>query len=106
MKKSYDFGYEDGYRDCKEYYEKILTSLTKEINDYKNTIEILDLKLRLAYDKNSEEKDLIAIGRAVKALVKEIEMIVSAAVKIFDYRQNKEWCIPCHRHSDAFFILT
>ena len=32
-------------------------------------------------------------------------MIVSAAVKIFDFKQNKEWCIPCHRHCDAFYIL-
>ena len=32
-------------------------------------------------------------------------MITSAAVKIFDFRQNKEIIIPCHRHCDAFFIL-
>lgn len=32
-------------------------------------------------------------------------MVVSAAVKIFDKKQNKEICIPCHRHCDAFFIL-
>jgi len=32
-------------------------------------------------------------------------MIVKAAVKIFDKRQNKEWIIPCHRHCDAFYIL-
>ena len=32
-------------------------------------------------------------------------MIVSAAVKIFDMRQNKEIVIPCHRHCDAFYIL-
>ena len=32
-------------------------------------------------------------------------MIVSAAVKIFDYKQNKEIIIPCHRHCDAFYIL-
>lgn len=32
-------------------------------------------------------------------------MIVSAAVKIMDYRQNKEIIIPCHRHCDAFYIL-
>ena len=32
-------------------------------------------------------------------------MIVKAAVKIFDKKQNKEWIIPCHRHCDAFYIL-
>jgi len=32
-------------------------------------------------------------------------MIVKAAVKIFDIRQNKEWVIPCMRHCDAFYIL-
>ena len=32
-------------------------------------------------------------------------MIVKAAVKIFDIRQNKEWTIPCMRHCDAFYIL-
>lgn len=32
-------------------------------------------------------------------------MIVKAAVKIMDLRQNKEWIIPCHRHCDAFYIL-
>ena len=32
-------------------------------------------------------------------------MIVKAAVKIFDIRQNKELIIPCHRHGDAFYIL-
>lgn len=32
-------------------------------------------------------------------------MIVKAAVKIFDMRQNKEVTIPCHRHCDAFEIL-
>lgn len=32
-------------------------------------------------------------------------MIVKAAVKIMDLRQNKEIIIPCHRHCDAFYIL-
>ena len=32
-------------------------------------------------------------------------MIVKAAVKIMDLRQNKEWVIPCMRHCDAFYIL-
>ena len=32
-------------------------------------------------------------------------MITKAAVKIYDIRQDKEWIIPCHRHSDAFYIL-
>ena len=32
-------------------------------------------------------------------------MITKAAVKIFDERQQKEIIIPCHRHSDAFYIL-
>ncbi len=32
-------------------------------------------------------------------------MIVSAAVKIKDLRQDKEIIIPCHRHCDAFYIL-
>ena len=32
-------------------------------------------------------------------------MITSAAVTIFDHRQNKEILIPCHRHCDAFWIL-
>lgn len=32
-------------------------------------------------------------------------MIVRAAVKIFDKRQDKEIIIPCHRHCDAFQIL-
>ena len=32
-------------------------------------------------------------------------MIVSAAVKIKDLRQDKEIIIPCHRHCDAFEIL-
>jgi hypothetical protein len=32
-------------------------------------------------------------------------MITKAAVTIFDYRQNKEILIPCHRHCDAFWIL-
>lgn len=32
-------------------------------------------------------------------------MIVSAAVRIFDKRQNKEILIPCHRHGDAGVIL-
>lgn len=32
-------------------------------------------------------------------------MIVSAAIKIYDYKQNKEVIIPCHRHCDAFRIL-
>ena len=32
-------------------------------------------------------------------------MIVSAAVVIFDNKQNKEVTIPVHRHCDAFLIL-
>ena len=32
-------------------------------------------------------------------------MITRAAVKLFDYKQNKEIIIPCHRHCDAFYIL-
>lgn len=32
-------------------------------------------------------------------------MIVCAAVKILDLRQNKEIIIPCHRHCHAFRIL-
>ena len=32
-------------------------------------------------------------------------MITQAAVKIFDFHQNKELIIPCHRHCDAFQIL-
>ena len=32
-------------------------------------------------------------------------MIVSAAVKIKDLRQDKEIIIPCHRHCNAFYIL-
>lgn len=32
-------------------------------------------------------------------------MIVSAAVKIKDLRQDKEIIIPCHRHCDAFYVL-
>lgn len=32
-------------------------------------------------------------------------MIVKAAVKIYDKRQDKEIIIPCHRHCDAFYIL-
>ena len=32
-------------------------------------------------------------------------MIVKAAVKILDKRQNKEIIIPCMRHCDAFDIL-
>ena len=32
-------------------------------------------------------------------------MIVKAAVQIQDLRQNIIWEIPCHRHSDAFYIL-
>ena len=32
-------------------------------------------------------------------------MIVRAAVKIRDLRQDKEIIIPCHRHCDAFQIL-
>lgn len=32
-------------------------------------------------------------------------MITSAAVKILDKRQNRIFCIPCHRHCDAFLIL-
>jgi hypothetical protein len=32
-------------------------------------------------------------------------MIVRAAVKIFDNKQNKEVILPVHRHCDAFQIL-
>ncbi len=32
-------------------------------------------------------------------------MIVSAAVRIYDKKQNKIIIIPCHRHADAFQIL-
>ena len=32
-------------------------------------------------------------------------MIVKAAVKIFDVKQNREIIIPCHRHSDCYEIL-
>ena len=32
-------------------------------------------------------------------------MIASAAVKIYDKRQNVIVTIPCHRHADAFQIL-
>lgn len=32
-------------------------------------------------------------------------MIASAAVKIYDKRQNAIVTIPCHRHADAFQIL-
>ena len=32
-------------------------------------------------------------------------MIVKAAVKVLDLRQNREICIPCMRHCDAFHIL-
>jgi len=31
--------------------------------------------------------------------------IVSAAVKIYDKKQEKEIIMPCHRHCDAFQIL-
>jgi hypothetical protein len=32
-------------------------------------------------------------------------MIVKAAVKILNLHTNEEMIIPCHRHSDAFYIL-
>lgn len=32
-------------------------------------------------------------------------MIVKAAVKIYDYKQEKEIVIPCHRHCDTYYIL-
>lgn len=32
-------------------------------------------------------------------------MVVKAAVKIFDIKQNKEVILPVHRHADAFEIL-
>ena len=32
-------------------------------------------------------------------------MIVRAAVKIFDKKQNKELILPAHRHCDIFYIL-
>ena len=32
-------------------------------------------------------------------------MIVKAAVKVFDMRQNKEVILPCHRHSDIPYIF-
>ena len=32
-------------------------------------------------------------------------MITSAAVIIVDKRRNVECVIPCHRHSDVFYIL-
>lgn len=32
-------------------------------------------------------------------------MIVSAAVRIYDKKQNKEVIFPVHRHCDAFYIL-
>lgn len=32
-------------------------------------------------------------------------MIVSAAVRIYDKKQNKEVTLPVHRHCDAFYIL-
>lgn len=31
--------------------------------------------------------------------------IISAAVKIYDKKQEKEIIIPCHRHCDAFHML-
>ena len=31
--------------------------------------------------------------------------IISAAVKIYDKKQEKEIIIPCHRHCDAFYML-
>ena len=31
--------------------------------------------------------------------------IISAAVKIYDKKQQKEIIIPCHRHCDAFHML-
>ena len=32
-------------------------------------------------------------------------MIVKAAIKILNLHTNEEMIIPCHRHSDAFYIL-
>ena len=32
-------------------------------------------------------------------------MIVSAAVRIYDKKQDKEIILPVHRHCDAFYIL-
>ncbi len=32
-------------------------------------------------------------------------MITSAAVRIYDKRQNKEIILPVHRHCDVFYIL-
>lgn len=32
-------------------------------------------------------------------------MIVKAAVKIYDARQDKEVVIPCHRHADVYELL-
>ena len=32
-------------------------------------------------------------------------MIVKAAVKVLNLHTNEEMVIPCHRHSDAFYIL-
>lgn len=32
-------------------------------------------------------------------------MIVSAAVRFYDRKQNKEIILPVHRHCDAFLIL-
>lgn len=33
-------------------------------------------------------------------------MVAKAAVKIYDYKQEKEIVIPCHRHCDAYYILS
>lgn len=32
-------------------------------------------------------------------------MITSAAVRIYDKKQGKEFIMPVHRHCDAFYIL-
>lgn len=72
-KQPYEQGYYDGYEACKNFYQQLLIDLADNRDYYKERVEILDyqLLLRRSTKKDREDEELISIGKAVKALMKE-----------------------------------
>lgn len=71
MKKPYEQGYYDGYRDCKCFYEKLLREIEEDRKNDKDHIKLLEYNLNYALREDLENRKFIALGKAVKTIIQE-----------------------------------
>ncbi len=66
MKKPYEYGYYDGYQDCKRYYENLLIEVEEDKEYYKEQVKYLEWRLNHILEEQQKNNELIRLGKAVK----------------------------------------